>query len=64
VTDYDANADFAGSLDVAYTAIRELVARGGAGWTPKLNFTLDANGHQRREENGSLGAPSQSNPGP
>jgi hypothetical protein len=32
---YDANADFAGSLEEGYRAIRERVAAGGEGWTPK-----------------------------
>jgi hypothetical protein len=33
--EYDAQKDFAGSLDVAYDAIRKRVAAGGKGWTPK-----------------------------
>lgn len=33
--DYDGQADFAGSLDEGYAAIRERVAAGGEGWTPK-----------------------------
>ena len=32
---YDPTADFAGSLDDAYRAIRERQAAGGPGWTPK-----------------------------
>ena len=35
---YDAQADFAGSLDVAYAAVRERVAQGGPTWTPQLRF--------------------------
>ena len=31
---YDGNADFAGSLDDCYAAIRERVAAGGEGWKP------------------------------
>lgn len=33
--DYDANKDFAGSLQVGYDAIRERVANGGPPWEPK-----------------------------
>lgn len=33
--EYDAAKDFAGSLDVAYEAIRERVKAGGPGWEPK-----------------------------
>jgi len=33
--DYDADKDFAGSLEVGYAAIRERVANGGPGWEPK-----------------------------
>lgn len=33
--DYDAQKDFAGSLDVGYQAIRERVANGGPAWEPK-----------------------------
>ena len=33
--DFDPTADFAGSLDEAYRAIRERKAAGGPGWTPK-----------------------------
>lgn len=33
---YDAQDDFAKSLDVGYEAIRERVAEGGPGWTPKV----------------------------
>ena len=32
--EYQARADFAKSLEVAYQAIRERVARGGPGWEP------------------------------
>jgi hypothetical protein len=32
---YDAQDDFAKSLDVGYAAIRERMAKGGPGWTPK-----------------------------
>jgi DNA modification methylase len=32
---YDAQDDFAKSLDVGYAAIRERMAEGGPGWTPK-----------------------------
>lgn len=32
---YDTQRDFAGSLDVAYSAIRERKAAGGPGWEPK-----------------------------
>jgi hypothetical protein len=32
--EYDGNADFAGSLEVAYAAIRERMAAGGPGWVP------------------------------
>jgi N6-adenosine-specific RNA methylase IME4 len=32
---YDATDDFAKSIDVAYEAVRERVADGGPGWTPK-----------------------------
>lgn len=32
---YDADKDFAGSLNEGYRAIRERVAAGGPGWTPK-----------------------------
>jgi len=32
---YDASADFAGSLDDCYAAIRARVADGGEGWKPK-----------------------------
>jgi N6-adenosine-specific RNA methylase IME4 len=32
---YDAEDDFAKSIDVAYDAVRERVANGGAPWTPK-----------------------------
>jgi len=32
---YDAAADFAGSLDEAYAAVRDRVAAGGEGWKPK-----------------------------
>jgi len=35
IDDYDANADFAGSLDDCYAAIRERVAAGGEGWEPR-----------------------------
>ena len=31
---YDANADFAGSIDDCYAAVRERIAGGGQGWTP------------------------------
>jgi hypothetical protein len=31
---YDANADFAKSLDDCYRAVRERVAAGGKGWNP------------------------------
>lgn len=33
--DYDGQDDFAKGLDEAYQAIRERVAKGGPGWTPK-----------------------------
>lgn len=33
--EYHAAADFAGSLDVGYAAIRERKANGGKGWEPK-----------------------------
>ncbi len=33
--DYDAQDDLAGSLDVGYAAIRDRMAAGGPGWTPK-----------------------------
>lgn len=33
--DYDANKDFAGSLQDGYSAIKERVAAGGPGWEPK-----------------------------
>jgi hypothetical protein len=32
---YDANTDFAGSIDDCYAAVRDRVAAGGKGWTPK-----------------------------
>ena len=32
---YDAKADFAGCIDDCYAAVRERVAAGGKGWTPK-----------------------------
>lgn len=32
---YDAQKDFAGSLNDAYGAIRERITAGGPGWTPK-----------------------------
>jgi hypothetical protein len=32
---YDAAADFAGSLDDCYAAVRERVAAGGKGWEPR-----------------------------
>lgn len=32
---YDARKDFGGSLDVAYSTIRERMAAGGPGWKPK-----------------------------
>jgi hypothetical protein len=32
---YDADEDFAKSIDVAYEAVRERVANGGPPWTPK-----------------------------
>jgi hypothetical protein len=32
---YDANADFAGSIDECYRSIRQRVASGGRGWIPK-----------------------------
>jgi hypothetical protein len=35
---YDPEADFAGSLNVAYAAIRQRALNGGAWWTPRLNF--------------------------
>jgi hypothetical protein len=37
VDDYDANDDFAKSLEVAYAAIRERMAAGGAGWAPRVS---------------------------
>lgn len=33
--EYDGQLDFAASLDVGYAAIRDRVAKGGPGWTPK-----------------------------
>lgn len=33
--EYDAQKDFAGSLEVGYAAIRERMANGGPGWEPK-----------------------------
>jgi N6-adenosine-specific RNA methylase IME4 len=35
VAPYDAEDDFAKSIDVAYDAVRERVANGGPTWTPK-----------------------------
>lgn len=35
MAEYDAADDFAKSLDVGYAAVRERVAQGGEGWTPK-----------------------------
>jgi N6-adenosine-specific RNA methylase IME4 len=35
IAPYDANADFAGSLDDCYAAVRERVAAGGEGWKPR-----------------------------
>jgi hypothetical protein len=32
---YNANADFAGSLDDCYCAVRARIAAGGKGWQPK-----------------------------
>ena len=32
---YDANADFAGSLNDCYAAVRARVAAGGPGWEPR-----------------------------
>ena len=35
---YDADRDFAGSIEECYRAIRARVAAGGPGWRPRLNF--------------------------
>jgi N6-adenosine-specific RNA methylase IME4 len=35
IAPYDANADFAGSLDDCYAAVRERVAAGGEEWKPR-----------------------------
>jgi hypothetical protein len=37
-SDYDAADDFAKSIEVAYAAVRERMARGGSPWLPRLNF--------------------------
>jgi hypothetical protein len=37
-SDYDAADDFAKSIEVAYAAVRERMARGGSPWVPRLNF--------------------------
>lgn len=37
--EYDADKDLAGSLDVGYAAIRERMAAGGPGWTPRESGT-------------------------
>jgi hypothetical protein len=35
ISPYDANADFAGSLNDCYAAVRDRVAAGGEGWKPR-----------------------------
>ena len=35
IDDSDANADFAGSLDDCYAAVRDRVTAGGEGWKPR-----------------------------
>jgi len=35
VTEYDGEDDFRRSIDEAYAAVRERVAKGGPTWTPK-----------------------------
>jgi len=42
VAPYDGDRDFAESITVTFAAVKDRMARGGPGWTPKAPTPVDA----------------------